>query len=372
MADLPRPREGFLVISDISGYTQFLVGTELEHAQSIVEELTALIRKRLAPPLRFVKLEGDAVFCYDDGVALRQTDQVLDLLELCYFQFSNLLFNMVRSTTCTCAACGSIESLDLKFIVHYGTFLVQRGDGAEDLAGPDVILLHRLLKNSVTEATGIGAYVLLTEAAAGRLKQRRGLLAHSETYDSFGEVSTFVSDLRPILAEMRERHREYLGDETADLVSVIKVSRPREIVWQYLVDPVQRLRWACVLMNKDPDTVSVNELGRVGVGAKVHCNHGPAEAYREIVDWRPFDYFTTRGITQVRGHFLPGREIIETFELKPTDGEGTEVSWRLRFVDRGRFSKLFLRGLKFLSRGGVGHGQKKLEAALAEDLASIP
>jgi hypothetical protein len=60
----PAPRRGYLLLADISGYTAFLTGTELEHAQAIIRELTKLIRQRLTPPMRFVKLEGDAVFCY--------------------------------------------------------------------------------------------------------------------------------------------------------------------------------------------------------------------------------------------------------------------------------------------------------------------
>ena len=66
-----RTRRGYLLLADISGYTAFLVGTELEHADAIVHELTALIRERLSPPMRFVKLEGDAVFCYADETIVR-------------------------------------------------------------------------------------------------------------------------------------------------------------------------------------------------------------------------------------------------------------------------------------------------------------
>ena len=52
------------MFADISGYTEFLTGTELEHSHAIVTELTKLIRASLTPPMRFVKLEGDAVFCF--------------------------------------------------------------------------------------------------------------------------------------------------------------------------------------------------------------------------------------------------------------------------------------------------------------------
>jgi hypothetical protein len=52
-------REGYLLLADISGYTPFFADTELEHAQEIIRELTTLIRERLPPPMRFVKLEGE-------------------------------------------------------------------------------------------------------------------------------------------------------------------------------------------------------------------------------------------------------------------------------------------------------------------------
>src|SRR5438552_5563331 len=195
MHDSDRTREGYLVIADIAGYTRFLVGTELEHAQPIVEELTNLIRRRLVPPLRFVKLEGDAVFCYADARTIKEGERLVELLEVCYFEFSNLLFNMVRATTCRCAACASIGSLDLKFIAHYGTFVVQRDGATEDLAGADVILAHRLLKNSVTEQTGVRAYAFFTDACMQRLPASVVTAKHAETTEGFGETHCGVQHL---------------------------------------------------------------------------------------------------------------------------------------------------------------------------------
>lgn len=54
----PVPMDGYLLLADISGYSKFLTGTELEHSHAIVTELTRLIRSRLVPPMRFVNLEG--------------------------------------------------------------------------------------------------------------------------------------------------------------------------------------------------------------------------------------------------------------------------------------------------------------------------
>jgi hypothetical protein len=365
-------REGYLVIADIAGYTAFLTATELEHAQSIIAELIALIRARLAPPLRFVKLEGDAVFCYGKSTGLKDGERLIELLEVCYFDFSNLVFNMARATTCRCAACASIDMLDLKFVAHYGSFVVQRDGANEDLIGPDVILAHRLLKNSIVEVTGVEAYAFLTDACIRRLPQKLDLRRHAEAYESFPETTGGIHDLQRVAREMRDARVEYVSRDEADHETRISVPHPPAVVWQYVIDPVQRLRWACVMFNKDPDAVQPNTHGRSGLGAKGHCNHGPAEANREVVDWRPFTYFTTRGVTKWRWMPLPAQQIMETYEFTPLEDGTTELSWRLRFVDHGVLARLTLGLIRRSFRGGVGsRGGARLKQAIRQDLMAL-
>ena len=80
---LARPREeGYLVLADITGYTSFLTRTELEHAHGIVAELTALVIAKLAAPLRFVELEGDAVFAYAPASAFADAERLIDMMEM--------------------------------------------------------------------------------------------------------------------------------------------------------------------------------------------------------------------------------------------------------------------------------------------------
>ena len=121
MSQGQRTQRGYLLLADISGYTVFLAGTELEHASAIVHELTTLIRERLSPPMRFVKLEGDAVFCYADETSFEDGERLIELIENCYLDFSDRLLDMDRETTCRCAACAAIGALDLKFVGHFGT-----------------------------------------------------------------------------------------------------------------------------------------------------------------------------------------------------------------------------------------------------------
>jgi Protein of unknown function (DUF2652) len=364
-----RSRQGYLVVADISGYTTFLTGTELEHAQAIIHELTTLIQTRLAPPLRFVKREGDAVFCYADLAALPDGERLMELLEVCYFDFSNRLLDMARATTCRCNACAAIDGLDLKFVAHYGAFVVEKNDGAADLVGADVILVHRLLKNSIAKSLGTRAYVFFTASCLEKLPATLDLPKHVETPESFGETAGGVHDLEPVLREMRESRRHYITSADADLETNLETRVPPALVWRYFVDPLERLRWACRVLDKNPDKSEPNPRGRLGGGASFHCNHGPGGSMREYIDWRPFSYFTCRTTYPLAGAFLLGGRATETVEIASTDDGGTLVLYRLRLTDRGAFSKLTFLPFSFLLKAAARTWRSNLLKILDEDAA---
>ncbi len=155
-----------LVIADISGYTSFLAGAELDHAQDILADLMSTVVTNVRPMFRLAKLEGDAAFVYAitesiDGPLLQDT------IERCYFAFQRRLRDVRQASSCECNACVLVPKLDLKFVAHHGQVIRQRIASSEELVGSDVIVAHRLLKNSVEEATGIGAYALYTDACVG-------------------------------------------------------------------------------------------------------------------------------------------------------------------------------------------------------------
>src|SRR4051794_12385962 len=81
-----KPDPTCFLIADISGYTEYLSGVEIDHAQDILADLISTIVTALKPTLRLAKLEGDAAFCF------APTDKVdasvlLDAVERCYFGF---------------------------------------------------------------------------------------------------------------------------------------------------------------------------------------------------------------------------------------------------------------------------------------------
>src|SRR5436309_15896391 len=62
MSDDIKSEAGFLILADISGFTAFIAGTELEHGAQVTGVLLEAVMHRLAPPLEIQELEGDAVF----------------------------------------------------------------------------------------------------------------------------------------------------------------------------------------------------------------------------------------------------------------------------------------------------------------------
>jgi hypothetical protein len=189
--------DGVLVLADISGFTEFVTATELEHGPAVIAELLGEVMKRLSPPLEIQEIEGDAVFALAADPALDPPANLLDVLDDVFAAFRARQRGLAADESCGCRACRSVGSLDLKIIAHHGRFLRQMVGDRSQAAGVDVILAHRLLKNGLV---GTRAYLLLTEAALRWVDvdpARAGLVAHTERYEHFGDVRYFVRDLAP-------------------------------------------------------------------------------------------------------------------------------------------------------------------------------
>ena len=187
---------GYLLLADISGYTFFLAQTELEHAHKAISFLLEAIVAQLGGLLTISKLEGDAVFAYIEEGRLRGGETLLGLIDATYRAFRDEAGQLYRRRTCPCKACLAIPSLDLKFMVHYGEFVLQRVAGIQDLLGTDVNLVHRLMKNHVAESTGWKAYALFTGRGLEQMRaDKESFVRQSEAYEHLGEVETYVMDM---------------------------------------------------------------------------------------------------------------------------------------------------------------------------------
>ena len=144
-----KTQTGYLVLADISGYTSFVAKTEIEHADIALSFLLEAIVEKLSSLLTISKLEGDAVFAYVEESKLADGKTLLELVDNTYAAFRDKAEDLYSKATCQCRACRAVPTLDLKFMVHHGDFIVQQVAGIKDLLGTDVNLIHRLAKNHV-------------------------------------------------------------------------------------------------------------------------------------------------------------------------------------------------------------------------------
>ncbi len=193
-----------LVLADISGYTQFLRlhKVSLLHAEQIITELLEAVIDVAEHPLKLNKLEGDAAFLYahleDHDVEAAQ--DIINQVVAFFDSFKTKQQTLINAANggCPCGACIHIGELRLKAFLHHGQAVIKRIREFEELAGNDVILIHRLLKNSISA----NEYILMTEKiyelSGGILNQKAESVV--EDCEGIGNVRVFVfsPDTKPL------------------------------------------------------------------------------------------------------------------------------------------------------------------------------
>jgi hypothetical protein len=285
---LSETHEGYLLIADITGYTRYLSESELVHAQETLTALLEMLVNNTRPPLVISRLAGDAVISYGLSEAFFHWQTFVEKIENTYIAFRKTLERLVLNNTCRCNACANISNLDLKFFIHYGSFGIQRISDHDELVGSDVNLLHRLLKNSVTEKTGFTGYGLYTEAAIQQLGVEdvaESMTPHSEEYEYLGEVNVWVQDMHLVWEARRgEVVTPFPVDDMAIHIEV-DIDMSLEQVWDYLIQPEFRN----TLTDTDRMEIADRNQGRIAPGSIYQCYHGDKVVPQTILEWQPFE-----------------------------------------------------------------------------------
>jgi len=184
------------LIADISGYTRFIVSNEKEmaHSQIIIRDLINTILEEIKSPMQLIRLEGDALFLYIDKddplvrwelVKATLLERLIDFFRV----FSNKISELTLHKICNCNACNNVEKLKLKIVAHSGKTMFFHINDILELSGTAPIVIHRLLKNSVTA----DEYVLMTESALEDLMiPLEDVEAGQENYDELGTIRTYL------------------------------------------------------------------------------------------------------------------------------------------------------------------------------------
>ena len=195
--------KGFIVLVDISGYTNFVSKHNIDpsenkkldfgqaHAEHIISDLLEKVINELDDVLTINKLQGDAALFY--GFSRNNnnlSDEIIKKLQTSFEVFNQRLEELKFVESCKCGTCADIGNLKLKSFVHYGNFLIKKINQFKEIAGQDVILAHRLMKNSIS----VSEYMLFTKSFT-ELKEINFLGSienRIEKYDDIGNVDCTV------------------------------------------------------------------------------------------------------------------------------------------------------------------------------------
>ncbi|MEE8433489.1 MAG: DUF2652 domain-containing protein, partial [bacterium] len=149
-----------------------------------------------------------------------------------------------RDNYCTCGACNYVGNMTLKVVGHYGEFGIHRIGGFTKLIGREVVLIHRLLKNSI----GIPEYFLLSkvlyEAAGPSADEGIESVGVEEAYPVFGSVSVVYFDLSSIRKSLPfSPRREKIPAFPREITEEVEIDCSLGEVARLLMDPEKQMLW---------------------------------------------------------------------------------------------------------------------------------
>ena len=238
-------QEGALVLADISGYSKFIAQTEVDHSWSILHELLDTMVRTVHGRMDVSQVEGDAIL-FVTGLSMLE---VVAATDQTFIAFHRRLRDMQAVTTCPCGACANIGMLKLKFVVHHGRFSRQRLGNVEQLHGTDVIVAHRLLKNSVPSKE----YLLATDAVLALLPEetRAEFTPHEEEFD-LGRIHGGYREIAYLWRDAEAKERKRVAPEEALVTSDITVDTPLERVYEELLKPKVMQRYVFAAASPSP------------------------------------------------------------------------------------------------------------------------
>lgn len=238
-------KQTLLFIPDISGFTDFVNKTEINHSRHIISELLELIINSDKTGMSVSEIEGDAILFFKDEVP-----SISDLIEQCRITFDNFHNHLVRYNTeriCRCGACETASQLSLKFIIHKGDVQKINIKNHQKLHGSDVILAHKFLKNSIPE----NEYILISDQfevdpEKNKIDNKNGLTINKgkSTYDNIGSIDysyipikeLFIKPTEPSIISFPGMSQEKIITEIIILASV-------NIIYENFTNFDKRMEW---------------------------------------------------------------------------------------------------------------------------------
>jgi Protein of unknown function (DUF2652) len=152
-------KKSLLFIPDISGFTNFVQNTEVEHSQHVIAELLEILIHANNNEYQLAEVEGDALFFFKEE-EIPSIEKLLSRVESMFTAFYGHLKLLETNRVCPCHACRAAPNLNLKIIAHSGELQFISIQENRKPFGAQVIQVHRMMKNSVNSEN----YVLISES----------------------------------------------------------------------------------------------------------------------------------------------------------------------------------------------------------------
>ncbi|RRQ50637.1 DUF2652 domain-containing protein [Maribacter algicola] len=192
-----------LCIPDISGFTEFMSGTNFDLSSKVIPTLLNKIIYSNKIGLKVSEIEGDAVLFFKTG-KLPPIRKLIEQCEHFYIEFYEQLEKLREQYKEEKDASTIPEVLGLKIILHYGEEVASTKVGNRiKLFGEDLIVAHRLLKNKIR----MDEYILISEGLSSYYKEHDldeqfewGTLKKNYTeYDHVGKIHYHYINLKPLV-----------------------------------------------------------------------------------------------------------------------------------------------------------------------------
>ncbi|MDT7831487.1 DUF2652 domain-containing protein [Flavobacteriaceae bacterium S356] len=275
-------------IPDISGYTNFIQTTEIEHSQHVIAELLEVLIEANVENLKLAEIEGDALFFYKENKVPSQ-ERLLAQIERMFKAFYSHLKLLETNRICPCNACATAPDLNLKIIVHCGEMQFIEVQGTKKPFGKSVIQSHRLLKNSIESDN----YVLVSQELSEKIwlsadykSKLYDFKAGADTYDNEEIPYNYtIVNVEALSLKKQEQLKEVTFGRSPDILFEQILETSKEQAYEYISNYRYRNDWTtgvddfqfklnevtrldsehtCVINGKHIDFIAVTKEGKPG------------------------------------------------------------------------------------------------------------
>ena len=315
-----------LFIPDISGFTEFVKETEIEHSRHIISELLELLIDENELGMTLAEIEGDALFFYKHQDIPTQ-DQLLSQISRMFTRFHGHLKYYEKHRICHCGACRTATNLSLKFVIHAGDFQFIQVKEHKKPYGQCVITAHRLLKNEVPNSEyALFSNKLMQNWRGGEVSWEAKWMADSGISE-YGDVGLIHYDYIPLerlhseVPELPPQKPLVRGKHP--LVEQIQIQRPVNDVYELISNLNHRHLW-----NEGPEDFLFQKDRVNRNGTKHYC----------VVNDRQLEFETVADTSneeqqvygEITSDFPLMRKVTNYFILEP-DQDHTRVTAEVHF-----------------------------------------